>query len=60
MSADRRVETVEIAGRQVDAEKLICYGCDPPALYLDTDIDTTDSVLWKATCPYGHSWEFCW
>lgn len=58
MGEDRLITTVEIDGRNVDADKLICVACD--TLWLDTDIDTTDSVVWKATCPHGHTWEFCW
>lgn len=55
---DRRVEWVEIAGRKVDADKLVCPECQ--ALDLGTEIVTTDPVLWKARCSQGHTWEFCW
>lgn len=58
MTESRVITYVEIAGRQVDADKLICEPCN--TLWLDTDIDTTDTVVWKATCPKGHTWEFCW
>lgn len=58
MPESREITYVEIAGRKIDADKLICEACN--TLWLDTDIDTTDSVVWKATCPHGHTWEFCW
>ncbi len=52
------VTFVEIAGRKIDADKAVCQECN--TLWLETDFDTTDPVVWKATCPKGHTWEFCW
>jgi hypothetical protein len=47
---------VNIAGREVEADKLVCSVCN--ALDMDTDIDTTDPVVWVATCSAEHSWAF--
>lgn len=52
------ITTVEIDGRQVEAHKLICESCN--TLWLDVEVDTTDSVVWKAYCPHcANVWEFC-
>lgn len=54
----REITSVEIGGRDIEAEKVVCPECK--TLWLDTDFDTADPVVWKATCPKGHTWEFCW
>jgi hypothetical protein len=58
MSDAREVHSVVIDGKSVPALKLVCHECDPPALWLDSDIDVENPLLWVATCPHGHSWTF--
>ncbi len=51
---DLRVEWVEIAGKSIPAEKVVCPYCK--TLDLHTDFDTS-SEPWIATCPNDHEWE---
>jgi len=52
--ADYKVEWVEIAGKSIPAEKVVCSICH--TLNLSTDFDTSVEP-WRATCPEGHEWE---
>jgi hypothetical protein len=57
MTEEREIKWVEIAGRQVDAEKVICQSCN--TLWLDADFDTSDPVVWVGLCPHcGNRWSF--
>lgn len=51
----RYIEWVEIADLRVAAAKVVCPECD--VLWLDSNFDTTDPLVFIATCPHGHSWE---
>lgn len=50
---DYRVGWVEIKGKSILAEKVVCPVCG--TLDLNTDFDTSEEP-WKAICPVGHEW----
>lgn len=47
----REIKTVDIAGRTIDAHKVVCPECN--ALDLNTDFETSEEP-WVATCTKGH------
>jgi hypothetical protein len=51
--AEYKVEWVEIKGKSIPAERVVCPQCN--VLDLNTDFDTTEEP-WKATCSKGHEW----
>ncbi len=52
--AEYKVDWVEIKGKSIPAERVVCPVCE--TLDLNTDFDTSEEP-WKATCAQGHEWK---
>jgi hypothetical protein len=52
--SEYRVDWVEIKGKSIPADRVVCPICE--TLDLGTDFDTSQEP-WRAICPQGHEWE---